>query len=268
MKRFAVFLSNLFLMFLLTQVSMSFAQKTIEAGDSYNPDISPANFTIEITNPYFSLPIGKKIVYEALTADGLERTEILVPGWTKTVSGIETLVYWDRVYLDGQLIEDTRDYLAQHKETGDVWYFGENVDNYEDGEIVDNSGAWLTGEDKAKPGIWILANPQVGDKFRSEYRKAKAEDESEVLSISETVKVPFGMFRDCAKHIDGSPLFPDKAHAYYCKGVGAEVLGIDLVGPETPEEQRLELIAVDLKGALGIVLPEQYAVEGVVAAAN
>jgi len=38
--------------------------------------------------------------------------------------GVTTLVYRDLVWLDGDLIEDTRDYLAQDKD-GDVWYFGE-----------------------------------------------------------------------------------------------------------------------------------------------
>jgi hypothetical protein len=108
------------------------------SAESYNPTINPSEFTTEITNKYFSLPVGKKMVYEAKTEDGLERIEILIPGWTKNIMGVKTLVFWDRVYLDGELIEDTRDYLAQHKETGDVWYFGEHVDNYEGGKLIDH----------------------------------------------------------------------------------------------------------------------------------
>ena len=241
------------------------AQQTIGPGDEYNPEINPEDFTTNITNPYFSLPVGKKWVYEAETPDGLERIEILIPGWTRNVAGVETLVFWDRVYLDDELIEDTRDYLAQHKETGDVWYFGEYVDNYENGEIVDHDGAWLTGEDNAKPGIWVLANPQVGDRFRNEYRKGEAEDESEVLSISETVMGPYGTFTDCIKHLDGSPLFEAKAHTYYCKDVANTVLEVDLLGPETPVEQIVELVEADDGGARDMTMaPEEYAAEGVV----
>jgi hypothetical protein len=236
---------------------------TIGPGEEYNPEINPQDFTTNITNPYFSLPIGKKMVYESETPDGLETVEILVPGWTRTVAGVETLVFWDRVYLEGELIEDTRDYVAQHRVTGDVWYFGEHVDNYEDGVIVDHDGAWLTGEDNAKPGIWVLANPQVGDKFRNEYRAGEAEDESEVLSINETVTAPYGTFANCIQHLDGSPLFEAKGHAFLCPGAGVEVLGVDLVTADNPEEVTVELIEIDPVGSIGEELPEAYAGEGV-----
>lgn len=241
------------------------AQMTIGPGEEYDPSYTPEDFTIDITNPYFSMPVGQKMVYESQTPDGLETIEILIPGWTRTVDGVETLVFWDRVYLDGQLIEDTRDYLAQHKETGDVWYFGEHVDNYEDGQLIDHDGAWLTGEDGAKPGLWMLGDPQVGDQFRNEYLKGEAEDQSEVLSITESVTVPYGDLTDCVQHLDGSPLFEAKAHAYYCKGIANEALAVDLVGPDTPEEQIVELVEVDDGGALDMTeVPSAFAEEGVV----
>lgn len=239
------------------------AQRTMVPAERYDPKVDPAEFSTTIDNPYFSLPVGLRLVYEADTPEGLERTEILVPGWTKTIAGVDTLIFWDRVYLDDVLIEDTRDYLAQHR-NGDVWYFGEHVDNYENGELVDHDGAWLTGVDDAKPGIWVLADPRVGDRFRNEFRQGEAEDESEVLAVGEGVSVPYGTFSDCVKHLDGSPLFEAKAQTTYCKGVGAEVLAVDLVGPETPVEQVVELVEVDPEGALGVDLPDAYRQEGVV----
>ena len=149
----------------------------------YKPRIDPAEFSTEITrNPYMLLPAGKSFVMQADTEDGTERVEILIPGWTKTVMGVETLVYWDRVYLDGVLIEDTRDYLVQHQ-NGDIWYFGENVDNYEDGKLADHEGAWIAGEKGALPGIWLKANAAVGDKYLQEYLKGEAEDAAEVLGV-------------------------------------------------------------------------------------
>ena len=45
-----------------------------------------------------------------------------------TIEGVETVAYLDKEYKNGQLAEETRDYLAQHK-NGDVWYFGEDVNN-------------------------------------------------------------------------------------------------------------------------------------------
>ena len=118
----------------------------------YNPQINPAEFSSTITNPLFNWPVGKRIVLEAKTAEGDERIEITISGETKQIMGVEALVYRDRAFVNGELVEDTRDYLAQDKD-GNVWYFGENVDNFENGKLVDHDGTWIAGVDGAKPGI-------------------------------------------------------------------------------------------------------------------
>ncbi len=244
----------------------SLKEKRTALTNDYNPNINPSDFTIEIDNPYFALPIGKKLVYEAETEDGIERIEIFVPGWTREVMGVETLVFWDRVYLDGELIEDTRDYLAQHKETGDVWYFCEHVDNYEDQELVNHDGAWLGGVDGALPGKWVLGNPEVGDYFLNEYYIGEAEDEAEIVGIDETAVTPFGTFRHCVKHREGSRLFPEKAYKYFCRDspVMGTAIEEDLMPPDNVDViQTAKLIDIDMNEALGVSLPESYAGEGV-----
>ena len=243
---------------------LSLEEKRDDYKRNYDPQVDSEDFTIKIDNPYFSLPVGKKMVYEAQTGDGLERIEILVPGWTKEIMGVKTLVFWDRVYLDGELIEDTRDYLAQHKETGDVWYFGEHVDNYEGGKLIDHHGAWFAGVDDAKPGIWVLANPKVGDYFLNEYLIGEAEDESLVVGVGETVTTPYGTFTDCVKYLDGSPLFPEKAYTYHCKDkkVRNTVAEIEL-DENMDVDQEVELVSVNLDGAFGVKLPSAYSNEGV-----
>ena len=42
-------------------------------------------------------------------------------------------------YLDGRIQEVAVDYFAQ-ADDGSVWYFGEDVANYEDGVVVDHEG--------------------------------------------------------------------------------------------------------------------------------
>src|SRR5216117_1160162 len=64
---------------------------------AYKPNINPADFSTTITNKYFSLPIGKKLVYEATTKDGPERVEIEVSSESKTIMGVKTLLYHDQV---------------------------------------------------------------------------------------------------------------------------------------------------------------------------
>ena len=202
---------------------------------------NPSNFTTEITNRYLTLTPGMKLVYETKTASSTERTEILIPGETRVVKGVTTLVYRDRVWLDGALVEDTKDYLAQDR-NGNVWYFGEDVNNYEDGQVADHDGSWRAGQNGAQPGIWMKANPQVGDTYAQENYPGVAEDKAEVLSISETVTVPYGTFQSCLKTYDTTPLDPDaREHKYYCPGVGAEILAVDLVSKE-----RSELVSAEI----------------------
>lgn len=238
---------------------------SIGPAEQYDPQINPAEFSTSINNPYFSISVGEKMVYEGQTAKGKQRVEILIPGWTANIVGVETLVYWDKVYLNDVLIEDTRDYLAQHK-NGDIWYFGEHVDNYENGKIEDHHGSWVAGINGAKPGLWMLAHPQVGDEFRNEYYKGEAEDISKIVAINETVAVPFGSFAGCVKTLDSTPLEPQQtANKYFCEQPGGTALGIELPSPEMKTAEKSELVTIDMKGAFGIALPTEYASEGVIA---
>ncbi len=209
------------------------------AAEPYNPTIDPANFSNKIDNPLFNLPFGKLMVYEAKTEDGLERIEIRIRPETRKIMGIDTLIYNDRVFIDGQLVEETNDYLAQDKD-GNVWYFGEVVDNYEGGKFKDHAGGWIAGEDGALPGIWIKKKQVVGDSYRMEYYKGKAEDMAEIKETGVTVKVAAGTFKDCTMVYEWTPLEPDaKEHKYYCPDVGGQALSEHLT-----DKVRVELVKV------------------------
>lgn len=201
-----------------------------EAGD--NQKIRPSNFTTDITNKYFTLEPGRKLMYEKETADGLERVEIMVTDETKKLMGVDTLLFRDTVWLNDQLKEDTKDYFAQDKK-GNVWYFGEEVDNYEAGILSNHDGSWLSGTDGAKPGIYIKANPKIGESYQQEFYTGVAEDSVNVLAVDETVTVPFGTFEHCVKTFDWTPLDPNaKEHKWHCPGVGALVKAVDLTNGE------------------------------------
>ncbi len=209
---------------------------------SYHPVIVPAEFSTVINNQYFTLTPGKMMVFEAATPDGQERIEIQVMDETKEIMGVKTIVYWDRVWLDGELIEDTKDYLAQDNE-GNVWYFGEDVDNYEDGELKDHAGSWIAGVDGAQPGIWMKAKPIVGETYRQEYYAGEAEDMADVLSVTEAVTVRGKTYQNCLKTFDYTPLDPDaQEHKYYCPEVGGMVLEAHV-----KDDERAELVSVTFK---------------------
>ena len=190
---------------------------------SYSPIIQAENFTqsTELTNPFFLFDEGSVYVYEGLTEDGFEHIEVYRTEESKMVMGIPCVVVRDQVWLNNTLHEDTRDWYAQDND-GNVWYMGEDVDNYnDDGSIKDHDGAWEAGVDGAKPGIVMLAAPDVGMKYRQEYYFNHAEDQAEVLAIDAMVTTVYGTFDNCLQTHEWTELDKDaNEHKFYAPNVG------------------------------------------------
>ena len=193
----------------------------VDPGDIPDPsNINPADFVNIIDNAYFPLRPGTMYIYEGMTNDGLEYIEVYVTPQTRQVMGVTTTVVRDTVTVDGELFEETYDWFAQDA-AGNVWYFGEDSKEYEDGEVVSIQGSWEAGVGGALPGIIMLAHPQVGDLYRQEYYAGVAEDMAEVLSLSDSITVPFGAFNHALKTREWNPLESDVGeYKYYVLGVG------------------------------------------------
>lgn len=191
-----------------------------EQADIYNPEIDSANFVEEIDNPYFPLKPGTTFVYEGETEDGIERNVVFVSYQKKVVMGINTTVVEDRIWENGELVEETFDWYAQDKD-GNVWYFGEDSSEYADSEIVSTAGSWEAGVDGAKPGILMEADPQVGDIYYQEYYEGEAEDQAEVIMTAESVSVSYGSYDNCLVTREWTALEPDvEENKYYALGIG------------------------------------------------
>jgi hypothetical protein len=211
----------------------------------YAPDIDPSNFVKGVDNPYFPLKPGTTLVYEGQTEEGTERVEDTVLQETKRVMGVECVVLRDRVWLNGELIEETFDWHAQDKE-GSVWYFGENSKELEDGKVVSTAGSWEAGVDGALPGIIMPADPKVGDSYRQEFYPGEAVDMAEVISLdgaglNDAVNTPHGALGgDILVTKDWTPLEPEiLEHKYYAPGIG--LIGETKV---TGPPEKIELIDV------------------------
>jgi hypothetical protein len=189
--------------------------------------INPADYSNIITNPYFPVSSLQTLSFAGEEEDPDTGETIETSGeWTilpgqKTVAGVNVLVVRDDAFEDGELVESTLDYFAQHRD-GTVYYFGEDVDNYENGVVVNHDGSWLAGEGENLPGVFMPASPKAGDTFDQERAPGIAEDHSEVLEVGLTVTVPAGSFSNCIKTEDVNPL-DAAAHVenkFYCPGVG------------------------------------------------
>src|SRR3989344_762953 len=137
-------------------------QPAVSSGQDYNPQIIPSDFVYGINNKYLTFTPGTRFVYQGATEEGIEITEVYVTDETRKVMGIDAVVVWDRVWLNNELIEDTKDWYAQDK-YGNVWYFGEDSKELINEQIVSYEGSWEAGVDGAKPGIAMEANPKIGD---------------------------------------------------------------------------------------------------------
>ena len=199
----------------------------------YDPEIDPMNFVdgnnlpLPINNPFSPLTPGTTFIYEGQTAQGFEHNEVSVTHNTKVILGVTCIEVHDTVKVDGKLTEDTLDWFAQDKD-GNVWYFGENSEELASDRVVSLEGSWTGGVDGAKPGIIMKAQPAVGDFYRQEFALDTAEDMARVLSLTESVTVPYGSFSNCLETEETEPLEPDALeHKFYAAGVG-NLLTIDL----------------------------------------
>jgi hypothetical protein len=191
-----------------------------DPGRPYQPRVTGSELSADIANPLFPAPVGASWVYEAETDEGVERIEIEVEAGTKEVWGTTARVVRDTAFLDGEIIEDTWDWFAEDA-AGNVWYMGEDTQEYEGGEVVSTEGSWEAGLDGALPGVIMLAEPALGDAYRQEFLAGEAEDYGEVVSLDESVEVPAGSFTGCLKTRDRSVLDPEVDELkYYCAGVG------------------------------------------------
>ncbi len=160
--------------------------------------LDPADFTINIDNPYWPMSPGSKWVYSETDTKGTNQKVVVeVTGKTKMIAnGIEARVIRDTVSENGVPVEITHDWYAQDK-AGNIWYLGEYVTNYKKGKVVDHGGSFEAGVDGAQPGIAMPANPEPGLSYRQEYYKGEAEDKAEVITVGEEqVQVPFGYFNE------------------------------------------------------------------------
>jgi hypothetical protein len=187
----------------------------------YAPRIDPAAFVEVIDNPYLPLAVGSSWRYEGTDDEGAtEVVEITVLDETRPVMGVTTRVVRDRVTVDGELVEDTLDWYAQDA-AGNVWYFGEEVKDYEDGRVVSTAGSWEAGVDGALPGIAMPASPRPGETFRQEYFAGEAEDMFEILAVDASIDTPTGTFTDALLTRDWTPLEPGVAEEkLYVAGIG------------------------------------------------
>ena len=195
------------------------SQAISQENNTWTVDFSLDKMELEPTgrNPYFILEPG----YQLVLAEGNEQLTITVLNETKVVDGVTTRVVEERETTAGMVIEISRNFFAISRRTNSVYYFGEEVDIYKNGQLASHEGAWLAGAKNAKHGLMMPGLPLLKARFYQERAPGVALDRAEILSLNETLAVPAGAFKQCLKIEETTPLEPGvKEYKLYAPGVG------------------------------------------------
>ncbi|MBI3875160.1 MAG: hypothetical protein HY300_04210 [Verrucomicrobia bacterium] len=145
---------------------------------------------------------------------------ITVLNETKIVDGVETRVIEEKETENGLTTEISRNYFCISKRTGDVFYFGEDVDIYKNGKVINHEGAWMSGVAGARFGLMMPGTPLLGARYHHEVAPKVAMDRAEIMTLGETVKTPAGKFEKCLKTEETTPLEKTKERKFYAPGIG------------------------------------------------
>jgi hypothetical protein len=171
-------------------------------------------------NPLFILKPGYRLVLEGRESGKPVRLAITVLDETVDVSGVPTRVVEERETAGGVLVEVSRNFYAIDPRTKDVYYFGEDVDTFEDGHLAGHEGAWRHGSGNARFGLMMPGAPALGQRYYQEYAPGVAMDRAEVVSLSDRLTTPAGAFDRCLRTRETTPLERGAEYKRYAPGVG------------------------------------------------
>jgi hypothetical protein len=185
------------------------------------PVFDPTTFVSGVDNPWFPLVPGTVYTYSGVKDGKPSRDVVTVTHTKKLIAGVAATELKDDLYVEGRLEERTTDWYAQDR-AGNVWYLGESTAELDkSGRVTNREGAWLTGRDGARPGIYMPARPVVGQSARQEYLEGHAEDHFRVVSLAASVTSPYVTSTHALLTEEWTPLEPGVLdHKLYVRGVG------------------------------------------------
>jgi hypothetical protein len=192
-------------------------------------------------NPYFKLQPGRQLYLNNTRCVASGECEDLVELWItvkpqlrkirlpidRRMRDIWTRVVEERETENAELVEVSRNFFADCRPTHDVYYFGEQVDIYENGKIVGHEGAWQAGKNGARPGIIMPESAFIlGSRYFQEVAPGVAQDRAEHVETGVEINVPAGVFEDCVEVTETTPLNPEEESTkVYCRDIGLVIDG-------------------------------------------
>jgi hypothetical protein len=194
-----------------------------QSSNEYTTSFRTENCTFNSTgrNPFFILEPNYQLLLAGEESGEAAELTITVLNETREVNGTETRVIEERETLGGELVEISRNFFAICEETNSVFYFGEEVDEYENGAIVAHGGGWVAGDGANIAGIIMPGTILLGARYHQEIAPNVAMDRAEIIDMGEAVQTPAGEFTDTLITQETTPLEPDVVELkYYAAGIG------------------------------------------------
>ena len=185
----------------------------------FTEDLMQKDCAFETTgrNQFFILETGYQLTLENKTGGKLVITVLTE---TRKIGNVETRIVEENESENGKPVEISRNFFAFCKQTGSVYYFGEEVDLYKNGKMTKGEDAW-TAEGKNKAGVAMPGLALLGARYYQEIAPNVAMDRAEIISLSETKNTLAGNFTNCLKTEETTPLEPkEKEYKLYAPGIG------------------------------------------------
>ena len=242
------------------------------APDSRRVDLATPSFSnpTQVHNPLFPVSELHSVVLLGREEGRRFRSETtLLPG-TRTVvwngQRISVLVSQYMAWRGGRLEEVALDRYAQADDDS-VWYFGEDVVDYERGHVFTTEGTWLAGRE-GPPAMIMPAHPHVGDVFRTENVIGIVFEEVTVRAVDRTVAGPHGPVAGAMVgeelHLDETTERKTFAPGYgeFLTGARRNVEALAIAVPadalSAPAPAPLERLATGAEGMLASVETEDW----------
>ena len=217
--------------------------------------LAPESDRVDLATPTFSHPTQitnrlhptsdvKQVIMGGQVDGKPFRTEVsLLPG-TRAIPAhgkpVDTAIIQYVAYLDGRIHEVAIDWYAQ-ADDGSVWYFGEDVFNYEDGKVADTNGTWIAG-DQLPPAMIMPAEPRVGNVYRSENAPGIAFEQIRVETVDQQLAGPSGNISGAIEvtelHMDNTTEQKTFAPGYGEFSTGSPGGDLEAVSLATPTDRR------------------------------
>lgn len=235
-------------------------------------DLAEPVFThpTRITNPLHPTSKVDQVIYGGQVDGKPFRTEFTRLSYPKTITWrgkpTEVAIMQYLAFSDGRIHEVALDWFAQD-DAGNVWYFGEDVFNHEDGAVADTAGTWMAGRDG--PAAMIMpADPQPGDVYRPENVPDKVFEEVTVKAVGQRMDGPSGPIAGALTvtelHMDNTREDKTFAPGYgeYSTSSGGDVEQASLAMPtdarEGPIPAKLQTVASAARRAYDAVAEQDW----------